>query len=319
MKNHIPGTRRDFIKNATILSAAAPIMPHLLWSQAPSPVNDELQIHLFSKHFQFLNYEEMAEKAAEMGFDGLDLTVRRGGHVEPEHVEQELPKAVKAMNQAGLQPVLMATNVNDAGDELSQRVLRTAADQGITHYRMQYYRYLEDKTIPESIVHYQHQAEKLAKLNQKLGLMGCYQNHAGIRMGSSIWELYALIMNASEKGLGAQYDIRHATVEGGLNWSKGLQLIHPRIQSFVIKDFKWMEKDGKWFPQNVPFGEGMVEWKTYFQLLKSYGINVPVSLHLEYPLGGAEKGRSDIEVEPQVVYDAMKRDLNNVRKLWAEV
>jgi L-ribulose-5-phosphate 3-epimerase UlaE len=30
-------------------------------------------------------------------------------------------------------------------------------------------------------------------------------------------------------------------------------------------------------------GEGMVDFKTYFKLLKQYRIMVPVTLHLEYP------------------------------------
>jgi hypothetical protein len=51
-------------------------------------------------------------------------------------------------------------------------------------------------------------------------------------------------------------------------------------------------------------------------LLKKYKINVPVSLHLEYPLGGAEKGKSEITVDQQLVYDAMQKDLNTIQKMW---
>lgn len=311
-------SRRGFVKNAAVVSLSAPFMPGLSSLATTFRKSKPLSIHLFSKHLQFLDYNQMAEKAAEMGFDGLDLTVRKGGHVEPERVEQDLPRAVKAMHQAGLKSILMATNINDAKDKTNQTVLRTAKDLGISHYRMEYYSYLQGKTIPESIVHYQDKINELADFNHQLGIMGCYQNHAGTRMGSSIWELYAMLMNANSDGIGSQYDIRHATVEGGLNWSKGLELIQPRIQSFVIKDFKWDKKDGKWYPQNVPFGEGMVDWNTYFRLMKSYNIDVPVSLHVEYPLGGAEHGRSEISIDPQVVYDAMKRDLDNVRTMWKE-
>lgn len=311
-------SRRGFVKKVAVLSATTPFMPGFS-SLAPNfRKNKPLSIHLFSKHLQFLDYTQMAEKAAEMGFDGLDLTVRKGGHVEPEEVEKDLPRVMRAIKQAGLKSTIMVTNVSDAKSSLDQRVLRTAADQGISHYRMDYYDYLEGKTIPESIVHYQDKMDELADFNKKLGIMGCYQNHAGTRMGSSIWELYAMLMNSNSDGIGSQYDIRHAIVEGGLNWSRGLQLIHQRIQSFVIKDFKWEENKGKWYPQNVPFGEGMVDWKTYFKLLKSYNIDVPVSLHLEYPLGGAENGRSEINIDPRIVYDAMKRDLNNVRAIWEE-
>jgi L-ribulose-5-phosphate 3-epimerase len=43
-------------------------------------------VYIFSKHLQFLGYEDMAQAAAEIGFDGIDLTVRPGGHVPPETV-----------------------------------------------------------------------------------------------------------------------------------------------------------------------------------------------------------------------------------------
>ena len=59
-------------------------------------------IHLFSKHLQWLDYEGMSKVAKEIGFDGLDLTVRRKGHVLPENVERDLPKAVAAMQKLSL-------------------------------------------------------------------------------------------------------------------------------------------------------------------------------------------------------------------------
>lgn len=309
-------SRRDFIKKSAVVCAGTPFVPKWMISKAKSD-HHELKIHLFSKHLQFLDYNEMAERAAEAGFDGLDLTVRKGGHVEPERVTNDLPKAVNAIRKAGMKSIMMATNINNSESQQNRRVLETAAEQDIKYYRLQYYKYLDEKSIPESIVHYQDSLNELGEFNENLGMVGCYQNHAGTRMGSSIWELYALMMEAGNDGIGAQYDIRHATVEGGLNWSKGLELIRPRIQSIVLKDFKWSQKsNGEWHPENVPLGEGMVDWDKYFKILKSYKLNVPVSLHLEYPLGGAEKGRKELSVNPQVVYDAMKRDLTFARKMW---
>ena len=85
-----------------------------------------------------------------------------------------------------------------------------------------------------------------------------------------------------------------------------------------VKDFKWTMNNGKWKLTNVHIGEGMVDFTTYFKLLKANNIVVPVSLHLEYPLGGAEKGKSDITVDKKVVFDAMIRDLNAIQKLWRE-
>jgi L-ribulose-5-phosphate 3-epimerase len=47
-----------------------------LFSLFRTAVADRLKINIFSKHLQFLNYYDLAEAAAEMGFDGIDLTVR---------------------------------------------------------------------------------------------------------------------------------------------------------------------------------------------------------------------------------------------------
>jgi len=73
-----------------------------------------------------------------------------------------------------------------------------------------------------------------------------------------------------------------------------------------------------WRPINVPIGQGMVDFKTYFSFLKANNINVPVSLHLEYDLGGAERGLSSITVDKKVVYTAMKKDLETLQQLWLE-
>jgi hypothetical protein len=45
---------------------------------------------------------------------------------------------------------------------------------------------------------------------------------------------------------------------------------------------------------------------------------VPVSLHLEHPLGGAEQGETKISVDKKVVFDAMKKDLQKVHELWQQ-
>ena len=121
-----------------------------------------------------------------------------------------------------------------------------------------------------------------------------------------------------DRFFGAQYDIRHAVAEGGRSWSNGVKLLKDQIKTIVLKDFKWGKVDGKWKIVNVPIGEGMVDFDAYFKLLKSFGLMPPVSLHLEYPLGGAEKGKREITVDKQVVFDAMKSDLEKIQGLWKE-
>tara|TARA_R110002049_G_scaffold132849_2_gene292178 strand:- start:59 stop:1009 length:951 start_codon:yes stop_codon:yes gene_type:complete len=310
--------RREFTKKAALGIGGIPLLsiPKDIFNTQDN--NNSLSVHLFSKHLQFLNYGQAGEKAAELGFQGLDLTVRPNGHVLPESVIQDLPKAIEAIKKGGSTCTMISTAIGDANNKTDINVLKTAAEQGIKYYRANWFQYSEDKSMEADLEYYQQKIKELSLLNEDLDIIGCYQNHAGLSIGASIWEVKTLLESAQTNYFGAQYDIRHAMVEGGLSWENGLKLIKPSIKSIVLKDYKWGQVNGVWKPINMPIGKGMVDFKKYFSLLKAYKINVPVSLHLEYDLGGAEKGYKTISVDKNLVYSAMRKDLEMVRQLWAE-
>ncbi|WP_400078737.1 sugar phosphate isomerase/epimerase family protein [Winogradskyella sp. R77965] len=319
-KSSVNYSRREFAKLAAMGVASIPLLSFQKVIHSKELVtSDGLKIHLFSKHLQFLDYNDMSAAAADMGFDGLDLTVRKNGHVLPENVTDDLPKAAEAMKKYGLAPKMMSTNVWDAGSLVNITVLETASKLGFTNYRTDWLNYPEDKSIEESQVLYAKQAKVLEILNEKVGLIGGYQNHAGKHVGAPIWDLLPILEATEGKYIGCQYDIRHAMVEGGQSWELGLKRILPFINSIVIKDFKWGVVDGKWKPMHVPLGEGMVDFKRYFSLLKTYKINVPVSLHVEYDLGGAEKGKTKITMSKKEVLGRIKKDLVFLREAWKRI
>ena len=190
MKKRTINERRDFIKLAAMAGAAIPLMGFDEYMVNPiSKWGGNLEVHLFSKHLQFLNYKDMSEAAAEMGFNGLDLTVRPEGHVLPDRVSEDLPNAVEAMKKYGLNPRLMTTNVIDVQNKEHKSVLETASKSGFSHYRTAWLSYPENRGIPESQAIYGQQLKNLEVLNKQLVLIGCYQNHAGNHVGAPIWDL----------------------------------------------------------------------------------------------------------------------------------
>jgi hypothetical protein len=60
----------------------------------------------------------------------------------------------------------------------------------------------------------------------------------------------------------------------------------------------------------------MVDFKRYFGILKDAGMNYPVSLHCEYDLGGAEKGKKDPTMPKEEILVAIKHDVDTVKRLW---
>ncbi len=272
-------------------------------------------VHVFTKCLQFLTYQEIAEVLASQGFGGADLTVRPGGQVLPEKVETDLPKALGALREAGVDSNMITTSINNANDALTRPILKTMAELGIKYYRMGYLNYDSSKTIAQNLEDHKFTFEELEKVNREFGVHGGYQNHSGRQVGGPVWDLYPLLKDRDPELIGVQYDIRHATVEGGISWPLGMKLLAPWIKTTDIKDFIWEKNEnGEWKLKNVPLGEGMVDFNAYFELYKSLNIEAPVSIHYEYDLGGAEHGRKDPEMPREQIFSWLKKDLNFLEK-----
>lgn len=303
--------RREFIAGV-VAAGAVSSLPAL--SLAGANKKDSQKISIFSKHLQWLDYDGMAQTAAELGFDGVDLTVRPKGHVLPERVEDDLPKAVAAIKKAGMQPLMMVTAINDPDDPTTEKILKTASGLGIKYYRMGYYKYRSDKSILSTLAEIRPKMKALAAMNAHYGIHGAYQNHAGNnRFGAPIWDLWQVIKDLDPQSMGCQFDIRHATLEGGTDWPMQVRLMSKYINTVVIKDFYWTKKGDSWKAINCPFSEGMVHFDEYFGMLKNLSVGGPFTVHYEYPLGGAEHGARKLTIDKSKVLAAMRRDLQFVK------
>ena len=304
--------RREFGKLAALGIAGLAVNS----SRAETDNSDRLNVNLFSKHLQFLDYQDMADATAEMGFDGVDLTVRPGGHVLPERAEDDLPKAVEAIKRAGMSPKMLVSRLTSVDDKDGIQSLKTAAKLGFTHYRTGYFRPRKGNSLLENLEFCQKELDELEAFNREQGLHGAYQNHAGKAMGSYVMDLAHLLGDRDPRWMGCQYDIRQASVDGGSSWSLGLSYLQSHIRTMPIKDFTWKKQNGVWKPQNVPLGQGMVDFEGYFKALREYGIKPLVSLHLEYDLGGAEHGDQKIKIPQKEVFMVMRRDLKRLHDMW---
>jgi sugar phosphate isomerase/epimerase len=271
---------------------------------------------IFSKHLQFLpDYDTMAETAAEIGFDGIDLAVRPKGHVLPEKVEKDLPRAVKAIKKAGLKVPMMVTAIIDPNDPVTENILKTASDLGIKYYRMGYLRYDENLGVAKSLEKYKSIIAGLAAINKKYNIHGAYQNHSGPRIGGPVWDLWLLLKDLDPQWIGCQYDVRHATVEGGNSWPLGMKLLLPYIKTTAIKDFYWLRENGEWKVKNCMLGEGMVNFEAYFKIYKEATIMDPITLHVEYPVFD----KSDpLDVKRKKTIKTMQKDLQTLRSMIKE-
>ncbi len=271
--------------------------------------NARQKITIFSKHLHWLGIDAMAETTAEMGFDGVDLTVRPGGHVIPENVEDELPGAAELFNKAGVDIVMLCTTIQDVTQPLTEKILKTANQLGIKYYRMDWYHYDRTIGIDQNLEDFQLKMQDLAGMNEHYGIRGAYQNHDGTWFGAPVWDVGIILKKINSDWLGLQYDILNASIEGTNSWNLGLEWIAHNIHTIDIKDGKWFKENDKWQVDYLPLGDGDVDYKTFTGLLNKLDISVPFSMHFEYDLGGAEIGADHLTVPKQTVLDAMKKDL----------
>jgi sugar phosphate isomerase/epimerase len=96
------------------------------------------------------------------------------------------------------------------------------------------------------------------------------------------------------------------------------KLLHKYIKTLCIRDFRWEKKDNKWDIQPVPLGEGMVDFKKYFAIIKQFRIEGPISLMCDYDLGGAQNGERKLTRPGKEVLQAMKNDLASLKGFLRE-
>ncbi len=183
-------------------------------------------------------------------------------------------------------------------------------------YRMGGLSYDVSKSIEKNQVEFKSIFKDLSQLNKEYNIHGAYQNHAGgNRVSASIWDLWYLLKDLDPKWIGCQYDTRHSQFEGGSWWPIGLQLIHPFIKTTVVKDFKWIENNGQRKVQNCRVGEGVVDFESYFELVKKHNISGPISLHFPYPfVENAEKISKQERMEMTAEF-MRKKGVDNLKNM----
>lgn len=307
--------RRNFIKTTGLSAAGLSLTGVGIASTLTTEKALKRPVCVFTKCLQFLSIEDLGAVLGKIGFDGADISVRTGGHIEPKNAKTEIPNAIKILNKYGVETPMMVTGITDPSEPFAQETLQAAANSGIKYYRTGYYKYDLSKSIQQNLKGHKKTVDKLAALNEKLGIQGAYQNHSGMNVGAPVWDLYEILKDVDPRYMGVQYDIRHAVTEAGYSWKLGMKRIAPWIRTIDIKDFVWVKlPNGEWKHSNVPLGEGMVNFDEFLKEYASLKIEAPISIHYEYDLGGAEAGKKETTMDHEKIYKLMKNDLDWFRK-----
>jgi sugar phosphate isomerase/epimerase len=255
-------------------------------------------------------------KFREIGLDGLDLTVRPGGHIQPENAARELPDAVKAANDHGVRVLMLSTAIIDA-DKTAEEILAACGEFGIDRVKLGYFSYTNFGTLLKQIDDITAKLNRVAQLAQKYKVLPCVHIHSGPTIPSGGVLAYLLLRGFKPGQIGAYVDPMHMTIEGGNDgWRQGLDLLAPWIAISSFKNCVW-SKSGRdkfgqqrWRTLKCPVADGIAPIPDYCAALRKLGYRGLYTLHSEYADSNSWKNLNAEECLAQT-----KADLNYVRSI----
>ena len=256
---------------------------------------------MFSKHFPELTFDELGKTCRDLGFGGIDLTVRPKGHVLPERVAEDLPRVVDALRKAGLEVPMITTELTSASDPAAGPTLKTAARLGIPYFKPGYWRYNAVDPLTR-IKEVASDIRGLAALASDHKITMGLHNHSGTYVGEAVWDTWDMIRDLDPRWTDFYYDPGHAAIEGALGGHEISQrLVTPRLKMVAMKDFYWQKDATGWKSVWCPMGEGAVNWKQVFADFAKAAYAGPLSLHLEYD-GGMDVATRVAAVRKDLAY-----------------
>lgn len=306
--------RRELIKSAALLAGGAGVLGRserearaenlqILRFERP----DKSMPCLFSKPLGNRKADELPGLLNEMGIDAVDLTCRPAGHVLPERVADDLPRTVERLGSAGISVPMITTSIIHAGEGHAEQIVATAGRLGIRYMKLGYFEYKDMRRLMQTMAEAQARLVDIAALCREHNVHAGYHLHCGRRIGGGLWDAWHLLRNTPTRDVGLYFDLRHATVEGGdAGWEIAVNLLADQTTMLALKDFVWKRDDkGRWRPDDVPLGTGMVRLDYGLEQLEQLGFAGPVSLHVEYASHQVEPGSDD-----------EKRNLASIRQDW---
>lgn len=270
-------------------------------STAAGSASGKPTLCLFTKHLPHLGYKDLASTIRNFGFGGADLTTRPRGHVLPENVERDLPRAHEALASEGIELPMITTGLLSRNDFAARPTLYTASKLGIPYFKIGYYRYRGFDDMDGYLKLVKSEVEGLAAIAGHAGIAGGFHNHSGTYVGSALWDHWWVLRDTDPEHVGFYFDPCHATIEGGsAGWEIGFHRLKDRLKMVACKDFYWEKLEGRWRARMCPLGQGMVDYPRFFRTLAASGFSGPISLHVEYQIDAPSEAKR-IEKELQAI------------------
>ena len=292
-------SRRQLLATTLAVGAAAAFRP-MPAVKADQKEGGAPKIAGFTKSFQDWSIPEVCRRFKEIGLDGLDLTVRSNGHINPDkdNVHQELKQAARVAGDAGVEILFLTTDITRP-DARAEEVLAAAEAIGVRRIKLGYYKYKGFGDLKKQVDAVKMQLNEVGQLCARYNVLPCVHIHSGADIPSDGFMLYELLRDIDPGHVAAYVDSLHMTLEGARDgWRQALDLLAPWVELCSIKNFQFKEEGRdehgqlQWDNFNCPVADGITPMPKFMEVMKAINFSGVYSMHSEYKGGGSFKNLS---------------------------
>lgn len=284
-----------------------------------------MHIVLNSKFFRTLSVPELAGKARELAFDGIDVSVRQGHPVNPANVEAALPRAVAAWQAQGLICPLATAPVTLVAPDAPEvePLYAGCAAAGVPRVKIGFFPFTPGADYWALVDAARRALAGFARVGEKHGVQTVYQVHSGPVLGSNCAGLMHLLRGLDPRWVGAYPDLGHMALDGE-DYPMGLAMVREYLSIVAVKDACHAPQpagsEPPFLARFVRVGDGAVNWRRALGALKGLGFDGVFSVHTEYDFDESiirQVGYA--ETTPPHLEEWARGDAAYLRKVWAEV
>jgi len=261
---------------------------------------------MFTKIFRGVETPAIAERVADVGFDGADLLIRDGHQVTPSAVADELPEAVAALREAELLVPAATCDLTRADDAHAEGIFAACAREGIGLLRLGYYTYDPAGGFDVNLRRARESLRGLAQLGKRHGVKPMLQLHGGNMLNCSGSMALRLVEGISPNDVGIYTDPGNMVAQEGTEpWEMHLDMLGEHLCFVGVKNPGWFREQGRWRTRWVGLEDGIVPWDRMFALLRERGYDGSFSLHAHYE-----------EMSLEQALEQTRKDLAYARACW---
>ena len=313
--------RRDFLAGAAALGALA-FKEVAAPAQAAAqvvPGGQTLVTQLWSRHLQWVGTQaqqvadpygtgiKVGEACRAAGFAAVDLTVRNDGHVHPSNVATHLPLMLSGIRSTGaicdhigvnFAPPADRKNTEWIATQFVHEILSVAGANGIRRYRfnnagaVSFPANTFGEQMNELLDELRVNHHRLAGINAGYGVCGVAHTH-GSNIGTSVEPYVYSMQNIDPEKLAINLAIGHvATGAPGTTWQVAMRRAMPRIKCTAVEDLRATVNPttgalslSRVQPSGT--GGGVINWTTFYTLLRLGGYSGAAESQIEYTITGA--------------------------------